>query len=188
MRFASGRTRSLSAPGMSESISSTTVIFEPSASYTVAISSPMMPPPMTSRRFGISGSSSALVESMMRLSSYGKPGMRATLDPAAMMQWSNETVLTPCAVSTRTVWGEANCAVPCTTCTLRCFASPVRPLVSLPTTPAFHARSLSRLILGLPNSMPACATSSASVSTLAMCSSALDGMQPTFRHTPPSVG
>ena len=77
MRFASGRTMSLSAPGISESISSTTVIFEPSASYTVAISSPMMPPPMTSSRFGISGSSSAPVESKMRLSSYGKAGNSA---------------------------------------------------------------------------------------------------------------
>ena len=69
MRFASGRTISLSAPGMSESIISTTLILAPSASYTVAISSPMMPPPMTSSRFGTCGSSSALVESIIRGSS-----------------------------------------------------------------------------------------------------------------------
>ncbi|MNC92416.1 hypothetical protein D3C83_88420 [compost metagenome] len=62
------------------------MILLPNASYTVAISSPMMPPPTTSRRLGTSASSSALVESMMRLSSYGKPGMRAMLEPAAMMQ------------------------------------------------------------------------------------------------------
>ena len=43
-------TRSASAPGMSWPVSSTTESFAPSAAYTVAISRPMMPPPMTSRR------------------------------------------------------------------------------------------------------------------------------------------
>ena len=42
--------------------------------------------------------------------------------------------------------------------------------------------------VGLPNSMPACDISSASVTTLAACSIALDGMQPTLRQTPPRVG
>ena len=76
-------------------MNSTTVTFEPSASYTVAISRPMMPPPMISRRLGTSSSSSAPVESMRRGSSYGKPGMRADCEPAAMMQLSNETTFLP---------------------------------------------------------------------------------------------
>ena len=42
-------------------------------------------------------------------------------------------------------------------------------------------------IFGAPNVRPMCAPSSASVMILAACSSALEGMQPTFRHTPPSV-
>ena len=67
-----------------------------------------MPPPMISRRFGTSVSSSAPVESMRRLSSYGKPGMRADCDPAAMMQWSKETVLMPSLVSTARRCGDAN--------------------------------------------------------------------------------
>ena len=52
MRARRGFTRSGSQPGMSWSSISTTVIRDPSASYTVAISSPMMPPPTTSRRVG----------------------------------------------------------------------------------------------------------------------------------------
>ena len=40
--------------------------------------------------------------------------------------------------------------------------------------------------LGLPNVIPCAAISSASATTRAACSSALEGMQPTFRHTPPS--
>ena len=67
-----------------------------------------MPPPMISSRFGTSASSSAPVESMRRGSSYGKPGMRADCEPAAMMQWSNETVFLPSLVSTSSVCGEAN--------------------------------------------------------------------------------
>jgi hypothetical protein len=119
----------------------------------------MMPPPITSRRFGISGSSSAPVESIRRSSSYGKPGMRADCEPAAMMQWSKEIVFVPLAVSTSQRVRRGELAAPVTTCTLRCLASPARPLVSLPTTPSFQSRSLSRSIFGLPKVMPACAAS-----------------------------
>ena len=62
------------------------------------------------------------------------------------------------------VCGEANSPRPCTTSTLRCFASPARPFVSLPTTPAFHAAQLRDVDLRLcRTSTPACAISSASV-------------------------
>ena len=46
-----------------------------------------------------------------------------------MMQWSKETVFLPSAVSTSTMCGPVNFATPVTTCTLRCLASPARPLV-----------------------------------------------------------
>ncbi len=36
--------------------------------------------------------------------------------------------------------------------------------------------------------MPQAAMSAASSITLAACSSALEGMQPTFKHTPPRTG
>ena len=181
MRFSSTRIRSLSAPGMSWSSSSTTVTLEPSASYTVAISSPMMPPPITSSCSGISSTSSAPVESITRGSS-GTNGSVAASEPAAMMQLSNATTVSPTAI----VFGPVNSPVPRTTWTLRCLASDSRPPVSRPTTPSFQARTLSMSTLGSLNSIPASPSSPASVSTLAMCSSAFDGMQPTFRQTPPS--
>ena len=56
-----------------------------------------------------------------------------------------------------------------------------------PTTEAFQARSLPQIDLRLRRRRcRASLISSASSMTLAACSSALEGMQPTFRHTPPS--
>ena len=46
-------------------------------------------------------------------------------------------------------------------------------------------RNFSRSIAGLPNAMPWAPMASASSITFAACSSAFDGMQPTFRQTPP---
>ncbi len=46
----------------------------------------------------------------------------------------------------------------------------------------------SRSICGGANTMPNAAMSAASSMTLAACSSAFDGMHPTFRHTPPNIG
>ena len=118
---------------------------------------------------------------MIRVSS-GRNGSDAASEPAAMMQCSKPTTVSPTLI----VLGPVNSPVPRTTWTLRCLASDSRPPVSLPTTPSFHARTLSTSIVGFSNVMPASPSSSASVSTFATCSSALDGMQPTFRQTPPS--
>ena len=72
--------------------------------------------------------------------------------------------------------------------TCLCFAIALKPCVNLPTTSlAFQWRIFSKLISGGPKETPCCAVSSASVMTLAVCKSALDGMQPTLRHTPPRV-
>src|SRR5205823_10367229 len=49
-------------------------------------------------------------------------------------------------------------------------------------------RSLLMSIFGSGNWMPQLAASRASVSTRAACSSALDGMHPRYRHTPPGLG
>ena len=67
--FSHTLTRSRSAPVIMMSSISTTSMRAPSVEYTVAISRPMMPPPMTSMRFGIDFSSSAPVESTTRGSS-----------------------------------------------------------------------------------------------------------------------
>ena len=187
IRLASGATRSLSVPGMSWSSSSTTVIWAPSSWYTVAISSPMIPPPITSSRPGTSPISSAPVESITR-GSEGMNGSVSACEPAAMMACSKSTAtVPPSASSTRTWCGEANRPYPLIVVTLRCRASPASPPVSRPTTPSFQARSRSRSRTGVPNETPFSPISRASAMTLAACSRALEGMQPTFRQTPPSV-
>ncbi len=153
-RSASGLTRSRSVPGISWSMNSTTVTSEPSARYTVAISRPMMPPPTTSSFFGTSARSSASVESITRGSSQGKPGNFTACEPAAMMHCSKRISCVPFLPVTSSSCGDTNVPRPSTTRTLRCLAMPVSPLVRLPTTLSLYSRSLSRLILGLPKSMP----------------------------------
>ena len=173
---------------MSCGVSSTTDSFAPSEAYTVAISRPMMPPPMTSRRFGTPFSSSAPVESMTR----GSSGMNGSLmgsEPAAMMHCSKRIFsVLPSARATSMTCGLANLPVPCTTSTLRCFASTDRPPTSLLTTLFFQSSSLGSSIFGAPNSTPCARISPTSSMTLAACSSAFEGMQPTLRQTPPSMG
>ena len=63
----------------------------------------------------------------------------------------------------------------------------LRPPVSLLMTPSLCARSLFVSIFGLLNVTPASASSGASLTTSAMCNKALEGIQPTFRQTPPST-
>ncbi len=145
-----------------------------------------MPPPITSRLGGRS-SSSAPVESITRGSS-GRPGSRTDSDPAAMMHcWKLTTCPAPPS-SILSSCGDAKVAVPCTTVTLRCRARFFSPPVRRPTTESFHSRSLPASICGAPKRMPCSAIACASSMTRAACSSAFDGMQPTFRQTPPSVG
>ena len=152
----------------------------------MAISSPMIPPPSTSSRSGMSVRSSAPVESITRGSSCGTNGSAIGSEPAAMTAESNETVVVPSGPLTSSMFGEVNVPVPTTVVTLRFLASPVSPPVSRVTTPSFQLRSASRSIVGAVNDTPCSLISLVSAITFAACSSALDGMQPTFRHTPPS--
>ena len=141
----------------------------------------MIPPPMTSSRFGIDAGDRAPVESMIRGSS-GRPGSVAACEPAAMMQFSNVISRSP----TRSEFGPVNLPDAVDDLDLALLGEPVEPPVSRSTTDAFHPSSASRSTFGLPNVTPCAAISSASAITRAACSSALEGMQPTFRHTPPS--
>ncbi len=158
----------------------------------------MIPPPITSIRFGTAGSSSAPVESTIRGSSgSGRPPSfsSTTCEPAAMIALSKRTTFfspvlscaVPVVISTSTWCGSRNCPTPRTISTLRAFAIPARPPVSLPTTLPFQPRRRSRSNCGAPNTTPCSASAFASSLTAATCSSAFDGMQPTLRHTPPSV-
>ena len=67
---------------------------------------------------------------------------------------------------------------PWTKRTLRCLESMPTPPVSWATTLSLKRRSWSRSMVGSPKMMPSSAASRASFSTLAACSSALEGMQP----------
>ena len=147
----------------------------------------MIPPPSTSSRSGIRSKASAPVESITRGSSFGTNGSSTGSEPAAMIAASNDTVLAaPSWPVTASMFGPVNVPVPTIVVTLRCFASPLRPPVSRPTTPSFQSRSASRSIVGAPNANPWAAISFVSAITFAAWSSALDGMQPMLRHTPPS--
>ena len=93
--FSHTLTRSRSAPAIMPSSISTTSMRVPSVEYTVAISRPMMPPPITSIRFGIDFSSSAPVESTTRGSS-GMNGSFTAWLPAAMIAfWKRMVFFSP---------------------------------------------------------------------------------------------
>mgnify|MGYP002507199253 CR=1 FL=1 len=96
----------------------------------VAISRPMIPPPMTSRRSGTVFSSSASVESHTRGSSCGMNGSSIGREPAAMIALSKLITVLPFSPSTSRVLAPVNLPRPLTTFTLRPFAMPARPPVS----------------------------------------------------------
>ncbi len=146
----------------------------------------MIPPPITSRRSGTSSRSSAPVEVITRSSSSGRLGIVAEREPAAMIAWRKATEVVPSAVSTSSVWAPVNVPSPVNTWTFLCLARPARPPVSFSTAPDLKSRTPSRSIDGSPKSRPWAFESAASAMTLAMWSSALEGMQPTLRQTPPS--
>ena len=143
-----------------------------------------MPPPTTRSFLGNGASSSAPVESTMRGSS-GRPGNMNGSEPAAIMQCSKSIVS---SLSSLSRCADSKFASPLTTRTLRCLASCVRPPVRRPTTLFFHSRSFSASISGSPKLTPCSAMSFASSMTFAACNKAFDGIQPTFRQTPPSTG
>ena len=92
----------------------------------------------------------------------------------------------PSGAVTESMFGEVKVPVPIRVWTLRCLASPARPPVSRVTTPSFQPRSASRSMVGAVKVSPAWLISLVSAMTLAACSRALEGMQPTLRQTPPS--
>ena len=113
LNFCQTLTRSRSAPVISPSSISTTSSRAPSVEYTVPISRPMMPPPITSIRLGLLRSSSAPVESTMRGSS-GRNGSRTAWLPAAMIACSKRSTFfspvlscaSPVVTSTSTWWSS----------------------------------------------------------------------------------
>src|SRR3989440_8296121 len=145
----------------------------------------MKPPPTTSRRAGISGPSSAAVESIPR-SEASMPRRRAGTEPVATIACRNFSACGS-SPSTRTVRASSKTPRPPTTSTPLAFATLPSPRASLPITRSdFHLRSGSSETRAGPKSTPNSLARSASPSTAATCSSALDGMQPSKRQAPPS--
>ena len=183
----SGCTRSRSAGGMSWSRISTTVMAEPSAPYTWAISRPMTPPPTMSSRAGTEPRASAAVESQMRGSS-GQPGRVTGELPVARMASVKRTRVIPSAPCTSRVSGPVNTPRPVSRVTLRARQSVSRPVRNWPITRSVWPRRAARSICGGPKRSPKVSAARASSITSAACSRVLEGMQPTFRQTPPSCG
>ena len=110
-------------------------------------------------------------------------------EPAAMMHWSKLTVFAPSVAldPDRVRPGEGADALDHRDLA-RPWRGPESPPVSFLTTLSFQPRRPSTSTSGFANFTPKWPISSASEMTLAACSSAFDGMQPTLRQTPPSVG
>ncbi len=142
----------------------------------------MTPPPTMARRSGTSGRSRALALSHIRASS-GQPGSRTGDDPTAITACSKSSS----APSISILFSPMNLAAPLIRLTFRLRASPPRPLVSCSTIASFLVRSCWRSTAGLPKSIPQSAICSASRITSAACNRALEGMHPSFRHTPPRL-
>ena len=129
------------------------------------------------------------MESITRGSACGMNGKVTGSEPAAMIACSKLTVFLPPLASSTSSWlSEVNRPMPETTVTLRALARPESPPVSFLTTPSFQPRRASMSTVGAANLTPKWPISSDSAITLAACSSALEGMQPTLRQTPPRVG
>ena len=141
-------------------------MFEPSASYTVPISRPMIPPPSTSIFSGMSFISSAPVESITRSSS-GMNGRLTGSEPAAIIAFSKVIVVTSSPFFTSRVFAPVNLPKPCTCLVLRILDIPLRPFVNCLTTPSLYSRILSKSMVGSPNDTPWLARCFASFITLA---------------------
>ncbi|MCY1283855.1 hypothetical protein D9M69_291110 [compost metagenome] len=178
-----------SRPGQMRSRNSTTVTCAPSRRHTEPSSRPITPAPITTRCLGTSGRDSAPVESRMRWLSISTPGSGVGSEPVAMtMSLACSTCSPPSAPLTTTRPGPSIRPQPLIHSALCLRKSNSMPLVRPATLSAFCFIICARLSCGL-TSMPRVANSpplAASYSSEA-CSSALDGMQPTFRQVPPRV-
>ncbi len=139
----------------------------------------------------MSGNSKAAVESMIRFVGKSNAGKRNGREPVARMQCSKSKRSTSPGLSIRSSRSRVELSkVPRAwiTSTLRRLANCFKPPVSVSITFSLRARSASTSICGGANLSPQPPSSLVSLTTLATCSNALEGMQPRSRHTPPSRG
>ncbi len=175
-------------PGSIRSRNSTTVTLAPSRRHTRPSSSPITPPPITTRCSGTAASASAPVESTTRSSSTVTPGSGAAREPVAITIALAVERLTAPSRRHLDRAGARNAGRPLSQSTLFFLNRNSTPLVSWstdrPSAACMRARSSvrRRRRCRARRSRP-CAASNISEA----CSSALDGMQPTLRQVPPSV-
>ena len=136
-------------------------------------------------RFGICLGASACVLDQTLSPSNAKPGTSIGVEPTATTMFLASSVFLPSLLVTSTLSLATNLASPMCTSTLWFLSRPPTPDVSLLTMPAFHA---TRAPTSRPSNLALMPIRSAcwilSTSLLAAIS-ALLGMQPTLRHTPP---
>ncbi len=118
----------------------------------MAISSPIIPPPTTSIRFGMPSNRRASVESITLSSSKGNIGNFVTLEPTDIMHCSNS--ITSLLPSRLTLFLDKNLAYPFIIFTFLAFASAWIPPVSLLTMPSLFFFTPSRSILGFEKVIP----------------------------------
>ena len=147
----------------------------------------MIPPPMISIRFGISSKARALVESHIRSSSYGIPGIWTGRDPTAIIRSLNVILTSSSSVFTRSDESDISVPNPVIRSTFLALQRPSRPPVRVLTIDSLWLRTVSRSIFGAENVTPTDASSPASAITSDRWSNALEGIQPTLRHTPPRM-
>ena len=112
--------------------------------------------------------------------------MRAGLEPAAMMQCSKAIDSVPSAVSTASSCGDVKRAGAAHDPHLALLGQRREATGEPLDGRAGRGAQLVEIDLGLAEVDADLAGSRASASTLATCSRAFDGMQPTLRQTPPS--
>ena len=127
------------------------------------------------------------MESIILSLSGPRPGRVAGREPVAMMQCLNLKVWVPWLFSTETRSGAVKWAVPCTTATWAWLSRPSTPLRSLPTISSFQAMVRARSTPSRRAPIPRAPAVATVWAAAAARISALDGMQPRFRQTPPTA-
>jgi hypothetical protein len=154
------------------------VIFVPNFARNDAISSPMMPPPITTIDFGIVFSSRASFDEIIASPSNLAKGRSTARAPVATMTARVVRSFTPSFVLTRTRPAETTVASPIRASAPLPLSNCATPPVSFATTVPFHACSFSTSSVTPPERMPSSSLWPAASKTCAAWMSALEGMQP----------
>ena len=178
---------SLSMPGRMRSRNSTTVTLAPSRRHTEPSSSPITPAPTTSRWPGTAGSAIAWSELTTRLPSISTPLSGATAEPVAMTMFLVSSVcVLPSADLISTLPGAAMRPMPNTESILFFLSRKSTPFTLPSTASSLNFSMVGRSSFGVPTPMPILPNECPASSNISeACSSAFDGMQPTFRQVPP---